>query len=376
MASASADAIAIPWTVWLAFAGVVVFRIGSMVDFAWHKSVGRDEFWTPGHSTMALGGLLFGLAGLCEIVRTSRAGASLRRDASARILGLHGPVGAFLLVWANFAMLASSPFDDWWHKTYGLDLALVTPPHLLLIVSWLAGQAGALLWLASLINRSEGVTQERLAWMLVIVGAIHLMFLPAGGLDGRTTMHTAAYYLGLAVAFPASLIALGLATRHRWGCTLVGAVYAGFLIVSIWLVPLIPAQPRIGPVYQQVTHLIPPQFPVLFLVPGFIADLLLQRFESRSSWLKALLIGPAFVLGLIAVQWPLASFLMSPASRNWIFGTAYLPYYQLTADPYQFKVLEKTTGAFVLTMAGALVVSVLTARFGLAWGAWMRRLRR
>jgi hypothetical protein len=347
-----------------------------MVDVAWHKSVGRDEFWTPGHTTMAVGGLLFGLAGLWEIVLTSRAGASRRRDASARILGLHGPVGAFLLVWANIAMLASSPFDDWWHKTYGLDLNFVTPPHLLLMTGWFTAQAGALFWMASLINRSTGVLQERLARMFVIVAAIHLMFMPTLGLVSRTNLHTAACYLAVALAIPASLIATGRASRHRWGCTLVGAVYMGIIIASIWLLPLIPALPKTGPVYQKVTHLIPAQFPLLLIVPGFVADLLLQRLESRSSWIKALLIGPAFVLGLIAVQWPFADFLMSPASRNWIFGTTYLPYYEPASNPYQFRVRESTTAAFVLTMAAALVVSVLTTRFGLAWGDWMRRLRR
>jgi len=374
LASSSENVVSIAWTTWLVFAGIVVFRIGTMVDVAWHKSVGRDEFWTPGHTTMGVGGWLFGIAGVCAIVLASR--DSRQRDDSARILGLHGPLGAFLLVWANLAMLASSPFDDWWHKTYGLDLNFVTPPHLLLMVGWFTGQFGALIWLASLINRSAGILQRRFAWMFVIVAAIHLMFLPTGGLGGRSTLHTAACYLALSLAIPASLIATGRASRLKWGCTLVGAAYMGIIIASIWLLPLVPAQPKTGPVYQQVTHLIPPQFPLLFIVPGFIADLLLQRLESRSSWLKALVIGPAFVLGLIAVEWPVADFLMSPASRNWIFGTAYLPYYEPAVNPYQFKVLEKTTGAFALTIAAALAASVLTTRFGLAWGDWMRRLRR
>lgn len=376
LSSVSERVAAIPWTLWAAFAGVVIFRIGTMVDVAWHKSVGRDEFWTPGHTTMGVGGWLFGIAAFCEIVAASRAGATLRREATAKILGLHGPVGAFLLVWANIAMFASSPFDDWWHKTYGLDLQFVTPPHLLLMTGWFTGQAGALIWLASMINRSTGISRQWLASMLVIVAAIHLMFMPTLGLVGRVSMHTAACYFAVALAFPASLIATGRASRHKWGCTLVSAAYMGIIIAGIWLLPLFPAQPKIGPVYQQVTHLIPPQFPLLLIVPGFVADLLLQRLESRSSWFKALLIGPAFVLALIVVQWPFADFLMSPASRNWIFGTGYLPYYEPAVNPYQFRVLEKTTGAFMLTLAGALGVSVLTTRFGLAWGDWMRRLRR
>ena len=376
LASASESVVSIPWTIWLLFIGILIFRAGSLVDIAWHRSVGRDAFWTPGHTTMAIGGLSAALAGFCAIRLQTRAGTSRRSDASVRILGLHGPAGAFFLVWAGVAMLASSPFDDWWHKTYGLDLNFLTPPHLLLIVSWFAAQFGALVWMAGSINRSTGVLQERLVRMFLITAAILVMFMPTLNFLTRSNLHTASLYVALAGSLLTALIATGRASRHKWGCTLVAAGYMGILIASIWLLPLIPAQPKTGPVYQKVTHLIPAQFPILLIVPAFIADLLLQRLESRSSWIKALLIGPAFVLGLIAVQWPFANFLMSPASRNWIFGTAYFPYYEPAVNPYRFTVLERTTTSFVLTMAAALGTSVLTTRFGLAWGDWMRRLRR
>ena len=85
------------------------------------------------------------------------------------------------------------------------------------------------------------------------------------------------------------------------------------------------------------------------------------------------------MLSLLAVQWPFADFLMSPASRNWIFGTAYFPYFEpagILYDPYKFAVVEKTPGTFLLVLAVALIVAVLTSRLGLGWGDWMRRVRR
>jgi hypothetical protein len=145
-----------------------------------------------------------------------------------------------------------------------------------------------------------------------------------------------------------------------------------------WLLPLIPAQPKLGPVYHQVTHLVPLSFPLLLIVPAFVSDLLLQRLRQRSL-IKALWVGPAFVLSYLAVQWPFANFLMSPLSRNWIFGTAYFSYKDPAGflyDPYQFVFAEKSPGAFWLTMAFALVMSVLTCWFGLSWGEGMRRTRR
>jgi hypothetical protein len=82
---------------------------------------------------------------------------------------------------------------------------------------------------------------------------------------------------------------------------------------------------------------------------------------------------------LLAVQWPFANFLISPASRNWIFGTAYFAYFDpagFTYDPYKFLAVEQTRAEFWIVMAMALLVSIITTRLGLAWGDWMRRLRR
>lgn len=376
LASVSARAVAIPWTIWLTFAGIMIFLVGTTIDGAWHKSVGRDEFWTPGHSMMGFGALLMGIAALCEIVATMR--SSRNRDASVRVLGLRGPGGAFLIIWSVFSMLCSSPFDDWWHKTYGLDLNLITPPHLLLIIGWFTAQIGALLWMASWIGRSTGELQTRVMWLFLIAAGVLMIFSPTLSYVTRKNHHSSVMYLAVALAVPATLIATGRASRHKWGCTLVAAFFMALVIVPIWVLPLFPAQPKVGPVYQKVTHLIPGQFPLLLIVPAIIADLLLQRLESRSSWLKALLIGPAFVLSLILVQWPFANFLMSPASRNWIFGTGYLPYYVLGGagyNPYQFAPPDPA-GTFVVTLLMAMAGAILTTRFGLAWGDWMRRIRR
>jgi hypothetical protein len=375
VATASADVVSIPWTLWLMFLGTVTVTVGSIVDESWHKSVGRDEFWTPGHTMMGVGQLLMGIATWTAILAATRA-ISQRREASVRILGLHGPAGAFLVAWGGLMMISSSPFDDWWHTAYGLDLNFITPPHLLMILGWFAAQIGALVWLAGTINRSTGVLQERLVRLFLVAAGMLVMFSPTLTYVSRRNLHTAVCYLAVAVAIPATLIATGRASRQKWGCTRVAAVFMGIGVASIWLLPLISAQPKLGPVYQNVTHLIPSQFPLLLIVPAFLADLLLQRLESRSSWLKAALVGPVFVLGLLAVQWPFADFLMSPASRNWIFGTGYLPYYILgSGNPYRFAATE-SGGAFVVTLAAALVASILTTRFGLAWGDWMRRIRR
>jgi hypothetical protein len=379
---ASAKATSIPWTIWFMVAGLTSGMIGGIWDISWHMSIGRDTFWTPAHIAIQLTGVLVGIACAYMILHTTFAGSSAERDASVQVMGFRAPVGAFIAVWGCMAMLASAPFDNWWHNAYGLDVTIVSPPHILLSLGSFAIKIGTLALIASMMNRSEGALRGRLIWLFVFLGGIGVAQLSIIIIDPTwlRNMHTAACYLAVALFIPTMLIGAGWATAKRWGCTMVAAIYTAIGLGSEWLLPLFPAQPKLGPVYQNVTHLVPLRFPLLFIVPAIVADLLLQRLEKRSpsAWLKAAVVGPAFVLSFVAAQWPFANFLVSPASRNWIFGTHYFAYFDpagLIYDPYTFAATEKTS-VFVILMAIALVASVLTARLGLGWGNWMRRVRR
>src|SRR5262249_61404190 len=129
--------------------------------------------------------------------------------------------------------------------------------------------------------------------------------------DNRQNMHPAGFYVAVAAYIPYALIGLAWGSTHKWGCTILAAIYTGIEVGWVWLLPLIPAQPRLGPVYQNITHFIPFQFPVLLIVPAFVADLLLQRLEHRSSCIQALWIGPAFILIFLAGPGWVDSFIMS-----------------------------------------------------------------
>jgi hypothetical protein len=81
----------------------------------------------------------------------------------------------------------------------------------------------------------------------------------------------------------------------------------------------------------------------------------------------------------VAVQWPFADFLMSPASRNWFFATQNFPYFIPSTSFWVRNLFFSTDDSsrhFWMMMAIALGVAVLMTRTGLAWGDWMRRIRR
>lgn len=377
---ASSDARSISWTLWFMVAGIASGGIGGIWDISWHMSIGRDTFWTPAHILIQMTGVLVGIACAYLILHTTFAGSSGQRDASVQVMGFHAPIGAFIAVWGCVAMLASAPFDNWWHNAYGLDVKIVSPPHVLLSLGTFATKIGTMALIASVMNRSGAALRGRLTWLFLYLGGVGLAQLSLMIIQPTwlVNMHQAGCYLAVALFLPTILIGSGWGSFRKWGCTMVAAVYTIMGLGAEWLLPLIPAQPKLGPVYHNVTHLIPLRFPMLLIVPAIVCDLLLQRMNGKSSWLKSLAVGPAFVLSFMAVQWPFANFLISPAARNWIFGSAYFAYFDPATflyDPYKFQPTE-SAGIFITVMIIALAVSVLMTRLGLGWGEWMRGVRR
>src|SRR5262249_2522917 len=128
-----------------------------------------------------------------------------------------------------------------------------------------------------------------------------------------------------------------------------------------------------GPVYQRITHFIPLEFPLLIVAPAVAVDLLRPRLESRSIWLQAPVLGSVLLAVLWAAQRPFASFLLSPASGNWFFGTHYRAYFM---PPSMVAVEPEAPSAFAVGMAEALLASVVSAGVGLLLGDLLRRVRR
>jgi hypothetical protein len=80
---------------------------------------------------------------------------------------------------------------------------------------------------------------------------------------------------------------VAIASRERWACTILAAVYTMFGIAFLWILPLFPAEPKLGPVYRQITHFIPWEFPLLIMVPAFVMDLIFQRTTAWRPIVRA-----------------------------------------------------------------------------------------
>jgi len=374
-------ATSVPWYIWTLFAASVSVVIGGYWDISWHMSIGRDTFWTPAHIAIQMCGILSGVAcGYLILACTFGRDATLR-PASVGVLGFRGPLGAFIAAWGGATMLASAPFDNWWHNAYGLDVKIFSPPHVVLDGGVLATQVGAVVLIASMMNRSDGATRRRLDRLLLLLGAMVTMLALTVVWEStfRGLMHTAECYRAVAIVAPVVLIGFAQVSRSRWASTIVAGIYTAYAILMMWIFPLFPATPKLGPVYQKITHFVPMEFPLLILVPAFFLDLLRPRLSGWKKWPRAAVFGFVFLAAFLAVQWPFADFLISPASANWVFGTKYFAYF---VPPngfnarHEFFPIERTAAQFWLVMVEAFLFACLTSRLGMAWGDWVREIRR
>ena len=372
---------AIPWYVWCSIIAVTSAMVGTHWDISWHRSIGRDTFWTPAHIAIYLCGVLAGISCGYLILSTTFRTSSPLRNASVKIWGFRGPLGAFIAAWGGVAMITSAPFDDWWHNAYGLDVKILSPPHVILIAGMVGVQLGALILILGQMNRVTERSRARLEWLFLYVSAMIVVciMILIFEYELRVYMHSAFPYRVLAIAIPGILAGVSRASGRKWAATIVIGIYSLFLIGFVWILPLFAAEPKLGPVYQHVTHFIPPEFPLLLIVPALALDWLWARTKSWNRWTQAVVSGAVFVGLAVAVQWPFATFLMSPASRNWIFGTTYFDYNLRPNDYYvrnMFYPVEKTTAQFWTQMAIAVAAAIVTTRVGISWGDWMRRIRR
>src|SRR2546422_8781017 len=51
----------VPGSVWAVLVGGASIAIGILWDISWHRTIGRDTFWTPAHLAIYAGGIVAGL---------------------------------------------------------------------------------------------------------------------------------------------------------------------------------------------------------------------------------------------------------------------------------------------------------------------------
>ena len=369
---------AVPWAIYAVLFASTSVVLGVIWDISWHRTIGRDTFWTPAHMGIYLGGVVSGLTCAWLALHTTFAGSPEDRATAVRFWGFRAPFGAWVSIWGAIAMLTSAPFDDWWHNAYGLDVKIISPPHMVLAAGIGAIQAGAMLMALASQNRAGGARRELNRLFLLGAGLLVLLAATvATEYIQRWDMHQSLFYQVSAGVFVFFLVSAARASRTTWPATTVALVYAAFSVFMLWLLPLFPGQPLLGPIFVPIDRFVPPDFPLLLVVPAMVIDLVMCRVAPGRwrDWGLAAALAVVFVATILAVQWPFADFLASPWARNDFFGSHRMDYGvppQIQARWYQLNPPDNLAIGLVIAVA----VGFVSARLGLWWGNWMSRVRR
>src|SRR5260370_42546997 len=108
----------VPWYIWCGAIAVTSATIGGAWDVSWHRSIGRDSFWTPAHMAIYACGVLAAIICSYLIVK-----ATVLRDpelsaALVNVFGRRSAVGIFLAGWCWGAGPTSAPFCNSSHNAY------------------------------------------------------------------------------------------------------------------------------------------------------------------------------------------------------------------------------------------------------------------
>ena len=123
------------WYIELLFVCGIVANImallGSYWDLAWHFDFGRDTFWSPPHF------LIYGSTALMAIAFSANFFIARKYNLSRR--------QKILFVFITLALVGSAiqymaaPIDELWHRTFGIDVEIMSFPHLMLIAGGILG---------------------------------------------------------------------------------------------------------------------------------------------------------------------------------------------------------------------------------------------
>jgi hypothetical protein len=365
------------WPLYATLFASAAIVVGLIWDISWHRTVGRDTFWSPPHVLEQVAALVAGLSCGWLVLRTTFGGDPAAKQSSIRVWGFYGPLGAWVCIWGTAMMIASAPFDNWWHNAYGLDVKIISPPHMVLAWGMMGIQVGAMLLAVSAQNR--GTHDPRLKLIYAASAGILLTMFATVIIEDAgfgNEMRAPMFYRMTAIVIPIALIGTARASGLRWPATTVAAIYTALMLVLIWILQLVPATPLLAPIYNPVTRMVPPPFPLLLIIPAFFLDLVLPRTRAMKDWLLAPLLGVGFVVVMVGVHWYWSEFLLSPAARNWFFAVDKWDY-TTRLGPWRYEYWNTVAAVdFALSLRWTLLAATISSFLGLWIGRAMSKVQR
>jgi hypothetical protein len=161
--------------------GVFLSLMGLAWDINWHDDVGPDTFFTLPHTLLYGGVAIAGLACLYVVLRSTlsyQRGQSIFPESELTYIWpmFRAPLGFIIAGFGAASFLLFGAYDELWHRVFGFDVTLISPPHQGLLLSVVISMIGAVSIFAGAKNSASRITGKMLGVSAGI--AILFSFLP------------------------------------------------------------------------------------------------------------------------------------------------------------------------------------------------------
>jgi hypothetical protein len=222
---------------WTLLASKLIAGWGVQWDIQWHVLIGRDSFWIPPHVMTYAGVALAVLVSFGILAWETLLGGPARAPGAPpvlRILGLTGTRGFHLAAWGIALTVLAAPIDDLWHRLFGLDVTLWSPPHLLGILGAVINSFACLVIAREVYpERSRARLAALMLTGAVLYGGLHLTVDPStrvAYLHGGVLFYTLAILSALIL--PLAHVPTARLSNSRWAPIILLVVLIGLGLIG------------------------------------------------------------------------------------------------------------------------------------------------
>ncbi len=293
--------------------GVFLSLMGLAWDLSWHDDVGPDTFFTLPHTFLYGGVAIAGLACLFVVLRSTfsyQRGQSIFPNTQLTYIWpvFRAPLGFIIAGFGAAMFLMFGAYDEIWHRVFGFDVTLVSPPHQGLLLSIVISMVGAISVFAGAKQIQRGITGKMLGVSAAV--AVLFSFLPfILVIIQETVPYPNAFELSIAATFTLGLLMASSITKRIGTATLV-ALFATLIRTLAWYFA-----PWATQVYADSLGLFIRDYadgisgfttalPMYVLVAGVLIDATLFMFKRANFSAKAAVILSGSLASLLLVLPP------------------------------------------------------------------------